>query len=261
MAFLSRVLRSAFGFAALKAARQIPCQRILTIGVYLNDRPNLAIRILNSLQSEKHEVVHRWISLGSEDPPSELRTWTIAHTRERAPKFRLLNETLRDVSLSDFDYLLVSDDDVEYPRGFIDTYIGMQFRLRWALAQPAQTYGSNIDHAITLEKQSAIARRTRFVEIGPVFSMDRAAMQILVPFNEEFGMGYGLDFVWPVLLQQRMLKMGIVDAAPIHNRFRQVAVTYQLDAAMTSLQAMLARYPHLTRTEAGEILKTHRIWF
>src|SRR5207248_3190265 len=79
--------------------------------------------------------------------------------------------------------LVLVDDDLGLPRGFLDGLIGWQRALGWALAQPARTARSFVDHRIVQQQPGVAARRTRFVEIGPVVSIHRSAFELLLPFD------------------------------------------------------------------------------
>jgi hypothetical protein len=100
------------------------------------------------------------------------------------------------------------------------------------------------------------ARRTRFVEIGPVTAIRADAFDVLLPFPD-LQMGWGLDAHWAALAAQRNWKLGVIDVVPIRHR-RPVAASYPRDAAMAEADRFLAGKPYVKRDEAAEVLEEYR---
>jgi hypothetical protein len=151
----------------------------------------------------------------------------------------------------------VCDDDISLPEGFVDRYLELVSSHGLALAQPARTHDSYIDNWITEQLDGLTARRTRFVEIGPLFSMRRDAVRLLTPFSEASPMGWGYDFVWPVLLEEAGLGMGIVDATPVVHNLRKPVTLYDRRDAAIAMQSFLADRRHLTPHEAFSIVEAY----
>lgn len=229
--------------------------RVLVTGIYLVDREHLAAEIAAELAASRATVVQRWIALGHGDVPAALREVTARRELPPRPKFALVNALLRDAEVESFDYLLVADDDISLPRGFLDRYLELVARHDLALAQPARTHDSYIDHALVEQLDGLDARRTRFVEIGPLFSIRRDAFPVLLPFDEASPMGWGYDFVWPVTVERAGLRMGIVDATPVTHAMRKPTAHYSSAGALKQMKAYLASQPHLSRAEAFTILE------
>ena len=221
-------------------ARRVPPRCVLVLGVYLADKPNLAPEIALALGQSKHRVTQRWASVGTgSHRVAEMSALTAATYETPTPKFQIINTLLASEQLSAYDHVIVADDDIELPPWFMDDYIGLQEVFGFALAQPARSLQSNVDHLVTLERHSCIARQTGFVEIGPLFSMAARAFPLLLPFDESFYMGWGLDHVWPVMLRDAGLTQGIIDITPVHHRMRPVATTYSGDVARKRMSEAL----------------------
>jgi hypothetical protein len=235
-----------------------PSGRVLALGVYLADREHLAAEIATELaRSRRFGVDQRWAALGDGPAPGLLAARTVLRVQPPATKFELVNCLLADVSLADYDHLIVTDDDISLPPGFVDDYLAVVARRDFALAQPARTHDSYIDHPFVEQVVELEARRTRFVEIGPLCSLDRRAAALLTPFDEAAYMGWGLDFVWPALLEQAGLRLGIVDATPVAHRIRKSVTHYGLDHATAEMERFLAARPHVTRSEAFTVLEAY----
>lgn len=260
MSTLGKAFRAVASVHAVHRARSVARRRVLVVGVFLRDRDNLAPEIVASTRSRRHEVVQCWASIGTgQQRAAEMRAHTALHFAQPLPKFAAVNRLLALHDLSAFDNVVVTDDDIELPAGFMDDFIGLQAHYRFALAQPARSQQSNIDHPVTLERHARIARQTRFVEIGPLFSVAAPAFQLLLPFDESFHMGWGLDHVWPAMLQQGGLTQGIIDLTPVHHRMRPVAATYSGAAARQKMAELLAGRATISQDDRSTHVRT--LWW
>jgi hypothetical protein len=231
---------------------------ILILGVYLTDKENYAPSILAELQKSRDWVVdQRWIALGKAEPDSDLQALTVQHQKKPAPKFVLLNRLLADINLAAYEYLLVVDDDILLPRGFVDDYLSLVKRYNLAVAQPARTHDSYIDHPFVERLDGIVARRTRFVEIGPLVSLHCSTFKDFLPFDEASPMGWGYDFVWPRLALDQGFHMGIVDAAAVAHNLRPPVVNYDYETAKAAMDRFLVQRPHLSKKDAFFIVESY----
>jgi hypothetical protein len=230
--------------------------KVLVCGVYLADRENWAAHAISELSlSQDHQLEQRWIALdvtnsGNNDLPHTVDTIT-----RPTPKFTLLNGLLAD--LPRFDVLLILDDDVQLPRRFLDRYLRLVARYKFALSQPARTRDSYIDHSFTAQMPGLVARLTRFVEIGPIFCIDHEVFEIILPFDSISPMGWGLDFVWPVRLEKSNKRMGIIDALPVSHSLRKPLTNYSKDRAEEDMNKLLAGNNHLSQADAFTLLEAY----
>lgn len=231
---------------------------MLVLGVYLSDREHLAAGVAAELaRSERWTVRQRWVALGERPPPPELAAVTTRHERAAAPKFTLVNRLLAEERLDESTYVLLSDDDIRLPQGFLDRYLDVVERHRFALAQPARSHDSSIDHGFVERIDGIEARWTRFVEIGPLLSIHRSAFGLLLPFDERSPMGWGYDLAWPACLEPAGLRLGIVDAVPVEHKLRPQAALYSHTAEQETMRRFLAASRHLARSEAFTILESY----
>lgn len=232
--------------------------RVLVAGIYLADKENLAPQIARELSaSSTWQVEQRWVSLGKNKPHPDMAPLTVQAADIPSPKFSLLNQVLCRVNLRDFEYVIVTDDDIQLPTGFTDSYLAMNSRYDFAVSQPARTHDSYIDHHFVEQLDGIDARQTRFVEIGPLFSLHRSAFDHFLPFDETSPMGWGNDFVWPVLAERHRLKMGIIDAVPVAHNLRKPVAYYDHGASADAMSRYLAERPHLSKKEAFYILESY----
>jgi GT2 family glycosyltransferase len=225
-----------------RAARREPPRRaVLVIGVQRAEHGELSRRIRAELLSSRHDVAMHW------RPP------------RGKGKFENLNRLLAEHPADDRDWLLVVDDDVELPRGFLDRFLFLCERFSLQLAQPAHRLDSHAAWPLTRRHPRSVARETCFVEIGPVTAFARATFPVLLPFPE-LRMGWGLDAHWAALAAEHSWRCGVVDAVAIHHRAAPAADAYPREAAVAEARAFLAKRPYLQASEAQRTLTTHRRW-
>lgn len=232
--------------------------RVLVLGIYLADRKNLVRHIVQELgEAMRYRVTQRWAALNGKAPAPHVARVTHIEISQRVPKFALLNRLMEGVNITDYDFILLCDDDIQLPEAFLDRFLDRQILYDFALAQPARTHDSYTDHPIVEQVDDLDARRTRFVEIGPVVCMRRDAALHLLPLDETSGMGWGVDFIWPVIMEQAKLKMGIIDATPVAHKLRPPVQTYDHSEAVSQMRAYLSDKPHLLPEEAMVVIETH----
>ena len=221
-------------------------RRILVLGI---DRPGMRMaEILTELRSSRHDLEVRTAGVGERGKFENLNALLAA---ERPPSGAEVAATL-----DDFDWVLVVDDDVVLPRGFLDRFVAVAERYGLRLAQPAHRLASHGAWPVTRRRPASVARETAFVEIGPVTAFHRETFDTLLPFPQ-MRMGWGLDVHWAALARDRGWKIGVVDATPILHTV-PTAETYPRDAAIAEAREFLATRPYLTRDEANRTLRTHR---
>ena len=240
----------------MPAAPALP--RVLVTGIYMVDVPSCIESVAGEMaRAPGYDVDQRWIALGRRDMPPALRAITKDRCADPTPKFALLNRLLSRLDPGGYDYVIVCDDDIELPAGFLPAYLGLIARYDFALAQPARTHDSYTDHPFVEQLAGITARCTRFVEIGPLFSMTRDAARLLVPFDERSPMGWGYDFAWPCILGNAGHRMGIVDGTPVRHVLRKPVAHYAYDVAHSAMQSYLAEQPHLSPAEAFFIVSSY----
>lgn len=230
--------------------------KVLVCGTYFSDRENsIAGEIEEFTASQRHEVEQRWIALEFGGGQNSKCAGTVAVVNEPTPKFTLINGLLKD--LKSFDYVIVADDDVDLPAGFVDNFLGYVDKFKFALSQPARRPDGHIEHFITTQMPGIDGRLTRFVEIGPVFCLHRSSFHLLTPFDIRSPMGLGYDFVWPLLLDKNGLRMGIVDATPIGHIIREPLTNYAGPVADEQIAALFAAKGYLSKSEAFTVLEAY----
>jgi GT2 family glycosyltransferase len=210
------------------ARRRPPRRRVLVLGV---ERPGSLMPAARAeLARSRHDVE--------------------VHTRPvgGAGKFENLNALLAAHPPASFDWLLVVDDDVALPRGFLDAFLAAAEGAGLLLAQPAHRLHSHAAWPVTRRRAGSAVRETTFVEIGPVTAFHRDTFATLLPFPP-LRMGWGLDAHWSAVAREHGWALGVVDATPIAHTAAPAASAYSRDEAAAEGRAFLAGRPYVRRDE------------
>jgi GT2 family glycosyltransferase len=225
-----------------RAARRMPPRRVLAVSIARPEHAGYAAAAAGELErSRRHDVTVR-----------------LAAPRPGAGKWANLDAALQATPPDGFDWLLIFDDDVVLPHGFLDSFLFLSERFGFRLAQPAHKFWSNAAWKVTRRRARSVARRTRFVEIGPVTAVHSSAFAVLLPFPE-LQMGWGLDAHWGAVAEQHGWPVGIVDATPVRHT-RPVAGDYPREQALQEAQRFLANRPYIARDRAQETLQAYLRW-
>jgi GT2 family glycosyltransferase len=212
-----------------------PRRRVLVAGVARPELASITRAIRAELERSRHDVaLHLDPGAAGLGKWANLRATLAAHPADAA------------------DWLLIVDDDVVLPVGFLDAFLWTAERFDLALAQPAHAFASHAAWPVTRRRPGLLARRTRFVEIGPVTALRADAFPVLLPFPE-LAMGWGLDAHWSSAAAEAGLRLGVVDITPIRH-LRPIANSYPRAAAEEEAARFLANRPYVTRAEAAQTL-------
>ncbi|HEY3960388.1 MAG TPA: glycosyltransferase [Solirubrobacteraceae bacterium] len=223
----------------LAARHEPPLRKVLALGVERPEHRTLAAAIRVELERSRHDV--------------ELHTCAPAG----GGKFENLNRLLAAHRADGHDWLMVIDDDVKLPRGFLDRMLFLCERFALDLAQPAHRRNSHAAWQVTRRHTGSVVRETPFVEIGPVTAFARSTFSTLLPFPS-LRMGWGLDLHWAALARERGWRCGVIDALPVGHRTAPAADAYSREAAVAEARAFLAEHEYMSAREAQQTLATHR---
>jgi GT2 family glycosyltransferase len=225
----------------LAARRSPPTRRVLVLGVERPEHRTLVDGIRSEMARSHHEV--------------EL---CFAKPGDRG-KFQNLNLLLDAHPPEDRDWVLVVDDDIVLPHGFLDRLLFLAERFHLDLAQPAHRRASHAAWQVTRRHASSVARETSFVEIGPVTAFAQSTFSTLLPFPD-LRMGWGLDAHWAALAREHAWRCGVIDAVAIRHRAAPAASVYSREQALAEARSFLEHRPYLSSSEAERTIATHRRW-
>lgn len=235
-------------------------KHVLVLGIYLANKPNTVtdlVKIFNA--SKDHNVIQEWVALNGPAPNNEVAGVTVKYLSGRTPKFQIINDLIKDKDLSGYDYIVLCDDDVVLPINFVDDFIALQSKLEFAIAQPARTLNSYIDHPIVARHVGVHARQTRFVEIGPVVSFHKSAFSFVFPFDETSPMGWGYENVWSHEAHKRDLKIGIIDVVCVDHSLRKPVENYQWQQADSEMRLFLSKHEHTPLDDCFHVVTSYLV--
>jgi len=214
-------LRIALPLLALRhAARKIPPQRVLIAAVEVPGREaDLRDVVTNMSRTMRHHV-------------------TVA-TQKMQPrgKFDNIAAAIADRDLADFDWLLITDDDVKLPRDFLDLLIYFAHTYDLKLAQPAHRFRSYSSAQLIVRRWATLVRHTLFVENGPITLIHKDAFPHVLPFPS-LRWAWGIDVYWSHIARQQGWRLGVIDGLPTMH-WRPVGNSYDQQAARKEAEDFL----------------------
>jgi GT2 family glycosyltransferase len=274
---------------ARAARRSPPRRRVLVIGVERPERRAMSAAIRAELARSRHDVELRFTAPGDRGKFENLNLLLASCANESSATGQNggaedalrssgtengdAEDALRSsetenggsrggglAAIEEYDWLLVIDDDVVLPHGFLDRLVFLAERFQFDLLQPAHRARSHAAWRITRRRAGVLARETPFVEIGPVTAFARTTYPALLPFPPGLRMGWGLDLHWAALARQHGWRCGVLDALAIRHSAAPAGDAYSRHAAVAEARALLAERPYVKAREAQTTLLTHRRW-
>jgi hypothetical protein len=124
------------------------------------------------------------------------------------------------------DIVLFTDDDIEFPADFVQTFFDCVARVGADWAQPALSDDSHHAIAHTLRRQGMMAREVNWVD-QMVFSMSGRFLQRVSPMPDFLGpFGWGVEQFWAPVLRNQAWRAAVIDACPVRHAFRPIAAEY-----------------------------------
>jgi hypothetical protein len=212
-----------------------PRERILVVGVSVPSRPEALKDITARLARSRHQVDVSTVPMLPKG------------------KFENVDDAIRAAPrpLAAYDWLVVTDDDVDIDAGYLDRYLALARTAGLSISQPAHKFHSHTTYQLTRRRWGALARQTGFVEIGPFTVFRSDTFDRVVPFPPS-RWAYGIDVLWAGLAERHGWKIGIVDGAPV-DHLRPVAGTYDMTAAIEEGKRMLRG--HGVQLNRAELLR------
>ena len=162
---------------------------------------------------------------------------------EKGPKYQPIHRWLvaNPELLKRYDYFWLPDDDILTTWENVNEFFDICHSYDLQLIQPALTLDSQILHPVTRQDPNCLLRFTMFVEgMVPAFRAD--ALRLCLPvMQEESQFGWGLDWIFPMLLGYPANKIAIVDACAVKHT-RPCGQNTDLAVAVAQQHAVVAKY-------------------
>ena len=219
------ILALAKGLSVVVAhpTKSVPRRRLLIVGVAVPGREADMHSVVRKLSDTSHEVTASITTMANMGKFANIERAIAAAPEE----------------LGSYDWLVITDDDIDFSSGLLDKLIEFSERAGLILVQPAHKFNSHASFGITQRHWGSLVRQTHFVEIGPLTLIRRDAFAKLLPFPSSRWC-WGIDILWSKLAIDGGWKVGIVDATPVAH-LRPVAAMYDATAAIDEARALLAR--------------------
>lgn len=218
-----------------------PAEQVLIVGVSVPSRPTALDDIVARLSVSRHRVDVSTVPMLPKG------------------KFENVDDAIRAAPrvLSEYDWLVVTDDDIDVGPGFLDGYLALARAAGLSISQPAHKFHSFTTYQLTRRRWGASARETRFVEIGPLTVFRADTFDRALPFPPS-RWAYGLDVLWADLAGKHGWRMGVIDGMPVSHT-RPVAGTYDMAAAVEEGRKLLRQ--HGVALGRADVFGTERVLF
>jgi len=166
----------------------------------------------------------------------------------KGPKWPALHTLLSPGGLDwqRYERVWLPDDDLDCRGSDINRLFDLSEALGLQLAQPALSWQSHISHVITLQQPGFSVRYTSFVEVmAPLLS--RSFLQRVLPTLGANLSGWGLDYLWPRLVDVPGRHSAIIDCVTVTHTRPVGGPNYAVLAqngknAFTEMDELLARF-------------------
>ncbi len=213
-------------------APELPSGPGLVLGVYRRHKATTIAGVVAPL-AERDWQVALW---ALDEVVHDLGPWTLGcGPGARLP---LLQEAYTRAAPTS-GWVVISDDDVVFVEGDSARFVALAARAGLDIAQPAHAPGSLVNHPITVRVSGTTARRTTFVECGPLVAVSPTWRSAVFPLPSWRGMGWGHELEWSDLAK-RGCSLGIVDATAIRH-LKPAAGSYDPTLMQRRVRAELAQ--------------------
>jgi hypothetical protein len=219
-----------------------PAGAISTVGFVSIYRRRNAALVCGLLQQLPEQASVRLWAL--DEPDERLRTWTIG--TGPGGRLDLLNELVSSIGET-CDVLVRADDDIRFVAGDVTALLRVGRAMGLDVFQPSHSRLSHCAYKFTQKRWLVSARRTTFVEQGPMVVMSAAAQRELLPLPADFGMGWGVEVQWWEASDR--LRLGVVDAVAVRHDGGP-GHGYDVEPERRRLQGELAR---VGATDLGDL--------
>lgn len=152
------------------------------------------------------------------DDPDIYRVDDVVRIDSKGPKWTPLQALVMQHPqyLDMYDYIWFPDDDLEMKKQDMNRFFDICREHRLELAQPALTVNSPVTHPLVFENTLSRIRFTNFVEVmAPCFSI--ACLQRVLPTFNCTQSGWGIDWLWPRIVDNPNSGVAIVDDVVIRH--------------------------------------------
>ncbi len=152
------------------------------------------------------------------DDPDIYRVDDVARIDSKGPKWPPLQALVERHPewLDRYDRVMFPDDDLEMSKSDLNRFFEVCAEHGLELAQPSLTPDSPVTHPLLIQNTACRLRFTNFVEVmAPCFSS--AFLRVALPTFSATQSGWGIDWLWPRLADNKVSGIAIVDAVAMRH--------------------------------------------
>ena len=152
------------------------------------------------------------------DDPDKHRAEDVVRIDSKGPKWPPLQAMLRanPQFVEDYDHIWLPDDDLAMTKADMNRFFEVCAQARLEMAQPSLTADSPVTHPLVLNNTWCRLRYSNFVEVmAPCFSS--ACLARVLPTLDGTQSGWGIDWIWPRLVADKLNGIAIVDEVVIRH--------------------------------------------
>lgn len=170
-------------------------------------------------------------------------------------RFELLNRALAERT-SNAHWLVVVDDDVRMSCGTLASAVSIAAVADLDLCGVSHSRWSFLSWSCTLHNPKSIARVMHYVEQGPCVILSPVAQKALVPFPEDMGMGWGIEYLWS---HHDELRLGILDAVSLRHLQPVNGLSYDVGAELDQASNLQKATPFASLKQMQQTVETWKI--
>ena len=124
-------------------------------------------------------------------PPADGELAELTDSDGPGDRIPLLASLMADHPPRPGDWVLLFDDDAYFRPGDWSSFVAVAEQAGFDICQPSHDQASHFSHPMTRARFFSLARRTDFVEVGPIVLLSPAAARACLPFPADVVMGWG----------------------------------------------------------------------
>ena len=189
--------------------------------------------------------------------PDRHRAPDIVRIDDVGPKWSPLQRLLTEHPefLDRYDYIWLPDDDLAMTKPDMNRFFDICRQYNLELAQPSLSVESPMNHPLLIHNRATHLRFSNFVEVmAPCFSAD--CLRRVLPTLSRTQSGWGIDWLWPRLVNNTETGMAVIDDVVIHHTRPLFGPNY--DAMRARGESPVDEWADLMRAEG---IKSCRIEF
>lgn len=153
------------------------------------------------------------------------------------------------------DLVLLTDDDIEFPSGFLNRYVDLIGRFGVDVSSPALTEDSSYTLVESIARDGLSARLVTWVD-QMICAVSARAVREIFPLPDWLGpASWGVEYFFADALVRNGWTCAIFDELRVKHTFRPVGTTYSQVSAVATLLSGFGRHSSLSMIRSQHVLQ------